>query len=150
MRSCLHFLVTIAVVVLAGCDSREAARGRLLFSGEMSISSRVVGHGNSLPAEASRCANCHERPSPGTSPASGAQRQVIGGALSSRSLLELRSRRGGPPSRFDAHALCRLLRTGVDPANIVIPSVMPRYDVSDADCEALWDYLSAADEDRQP
>ena len=51
-------------------------------------------------------------------------------------------RRNGPPSRFDEASFCRLLRTGVDPADIVVPRAMPRYAIDDTDCRALWAYLS--------
>jgi len=62
--------------------------------------------------------------------------------LSRHSLASLQPRRGGPPSRFDDSSLCRLLRTGVDPAHVVIQRSMPRYELSDADCRALWAHLS--------
>ncbi|MES1162053.1 MAG: hypothetical protein ABUL50_03210, partial [Rhizobacter sp.] len=76
----------------------------------------------------------------GSSPASSA---TFGPTLSSRFLLDARSRRGGPASRFDAASLCRLLRTGVDPASIIIARAMPLYELSDRDCAALWAFLSS-------
>ena len=52
-------------------------------------------------------------------------------------------RRGGPPSRYDAAGLCTLLRSGVDPAHVIILRTMPRYDINDADCQSLWLHLTA-------
>lgn len=62
-------------------------------------------------------------------------------ALTRDSLLGLRTRRGGPPSAFDEASLCRLLRTGVDPAQVLISTTMPRYTVSDVQCRQLMAYL---------
>ena len=42
----------------------------------------------------------------------------------------------------DLTSFCRLLRTGVDPAYVIIDRVMPTYDVSDAACASLWQYLT--------
>jgi hypothetical protein len=50
-------------------------------------------------------------------------------------------RRGGPPSAFDRDTFCRLLRTGVDPAWVVVDVSMPRYALSDEQCHALWTHL---------
>jgi hypothetical protein len=35
-----------------------------------------------------------------------------------------------------------VLRTGIDPVHILIPTAMPRYAASDLECAALWGYLS--------
>jgi hypothetical protein len=51
------------------------------------------------------------------------------------------ARRGGPASRYDALSFCKVIREGLDPANVVINSAMPRYQVSDAQCTSLWSYV---------
>jgi hypothetical protein len=51
------------------------------------------------------------------------------------------ARRGGPPSRYDAHALCTLLQTGVDPSHVMVARTMPRFEIDNLQCEALWQYL---------
>jgi hypothetical protein len=122
----------------------DAEHGRRLYWGELPLNGRVAGHSAVLPTQASRCANCHAR---GTEPGPPARAglagsQPIGGSLSAQHLTQPVKRRGGPASVFDAQSLCRLVRTGVDPAHIVVASEMPRYDLSDADCQALWSYLS--------
>lgn len=50
--------------------------------------------------------------------------------------------RGGPPVAYEAATFCRTLRTGVDPAHVVLPRAMPRFEVDDVQCAALWDYLT--------
>jgi hypothetical protein len=62
-------------------------------------------------------------------------------ALTAADLSTPRTRRGGPPSVFDASRLCALLRTGQDPAHVIISTTMPRYQISDEQCQALWSYL---------
>jgi hypothetical protein len=62
--------------------------------------------------------------------------------LDNGDLTRLLARRGGPPSRFDAAAFCRLLRTGEDPAGVLLPKAMPRYELDDAQCGQLWRFLA--------
>ena len=50
--------------------------------------------------------------------------------------------RGGPPSGYDRGTLCRLLREGIDPAHVMVTRTMPRFDLDDAACAALWTHLS--------
>lgn len=125
-------------------DESTAARGRQLFSGEAALPARIAGQDFALPVNASRCVNCHAaKAAPaGASPAL-AETQRVGPPLTRALLTEPARRRGGPPSRYDAASLCALLRTGVDPAYVIVPRTMPRYEISDADCRALWLHLSA-------
>ena len=51
------------------------------------------------------------------------------------------ARRGGPPTAFSSGSLCRMLRTGVDPAYILITRQMPRYTLNDDQCLGIWRYL---------
>jgi hypothetical protein len=82
------------------------------------------------------CANCHSAKSTSRLSASPAPQ------LNSALLLEMRQRHGGPPSLYNQAALCRMLRTGSDPAYVLIAREMPAYDVSDDQCASLWLYLS--------
>ena len=66
----------------------------------------------------------------------------LGPILDRERLTERVARRGGPPSRFDERSFCRLLRTGEDPAGVILPRAMPRYEIDDADCLRLWRYLT--------
>ena len=44
----------------------------------------------------------------------------------------------GPVARVG----CALLRTGLDPAYVLINVAMPRYTLNERDCTALWRYLN--------
>jgi hypothetical protein len=141
-------------------DAALLERGRQLFHGEATLAGRITGHTSDLPPQASRCANCHAR---GTAPPGGAGRNSpaassnsassasaaaaaasssFGPALDATLLSRDVARRGGPPSRYDEAAFCKLLGTGIDPAYIIIPRTMPRYTLTAADCKALWIYTS--------
>ncbi|KNZ33214.1 MAG: hypothetical protein AD742_08045 [Methylibium sp. NZG] len=130
----------------AAAQAPDAERGRRLFHGELPLTAKIAGHTSALPAQASRCVNCHAAGSaPPPSPSAGASSastSSFGPALDARLLLQDARRRGGPPSRYDEAALCKLLTTGIDPAYIIIPASMPRYELSPADCKALWIFLT--------
>jgi hypothetical protein len=136
-------LVAAAVLLSSAAvaaDDANATRGRQLFLGDAPLSARILGQDFALPVQASRCANCHATVA--VTAASAATAQQAAPALSAATLTEALRRRGGPPSRYDAATLCALLRTGVDPAYVMIARTMPRYEISDADCRSLWLHLS--------
>ncbi len=135
-------LVLLALMMTpALADSAAAARGRQLFDGELALAARIAGQDFALPAAASRCVNCHAAGRGGAASPPAATQQV-GPALTQRTLTEAVRRRGGPPSRYDAASLCRLLRSGVDPAYVMILRTMPRYEITDDDCRSLWLHLT--------
>lgn len=125
----------------------QVERGRRLAEGSAALPGRIAGHDVALPAATTRCANCHQPAASATVPASlrGGIEGVASAAppLDRRSLTTAQPRRNGPPSAYDAAALCRLLRTGVDPASIVLPATMPRFSPTDAQCAELWAFLVA-------
>ncbi len=90
-----------------------------------------------LPPEAVRCTNCHQT--------NNANRlmKVPAPRITEHLLLETQSRRGGPPSHYTQPAFCHLLRTGADPANVLIAREMPVYKITDADCASLWEFFLA-------
>lgn len=135
-------------------------RGRALFEGRTPLQARMARHEGVLPALASSCANCHGVGANGSPLASGlmtvgssrlaAELRLPSNAsnglapvLNKVRLDEDRPRRGGPPSRYDAQSLCRLLSTGVDPASVIIDTSMPRYSITTAQCVEFWAYLVA-------
>jgi len=122
-------------------DSPALDRGRRLFHGELPLPGQITGHGTPLPAQASRCVNCHALES--AAAAASASAPSFAPLLGPRQLTSPAPRRGGPPSRYDEAGFCRLLRSGVDPAYIVIERAMPRYEMPAADCRALWIYLTS-------
>jgi hypothetical protein len=119
--------------------------GRQLYRGELALAGTISGHAQPLPPVATRCTNCHSRESTAQA-ASGAA--SFAPLLTRDRLLGPIARRGGPPSRYDEAAFCRLLRTGIDPAIMLIPRQMPRYEIDDAQCQALWTYLTDGGETR--
>jgi hypothetical protein len=118
----------------------EIERGRALFAGSVPLRGRMTGHETPLPPEAVRCTNCHplER-TPGPSPAP----ELFALKLTRDGLTRAAPRRGGPPSVYDGERFCRLLRDGIDPAHVMIPQTMPRYELEKMDCQALWVYVTS-------
>lgn len=135
--------------------SREA-EGRALFEGTsgrqggVPLQGRLAQQPTVLPPEATRCINCHSSGNAGNGQASRiagsdparVQGTELGGPLNAQRLARMQPRRGGPPSAYDAAALCRVLRDGIDPVSVLVDASMPRYQASDAQCEALWAWLS--------
>ncbi|ADO74265.1 conserved uncharacterized protein [Stigmatella aurantiaca DW4/3-1] len=111
-------------------------RGERLFSGTESLSAQIQGQGMPLPGEATRCENCHSDAPVRIS------FETAAPVLDAQALLTKRSRRNGPLSHYDEKTFCTLLRTGVDPALIQIQRIMPRYEIDDAQCAALFAYLT--------
>lgn len=112
-------------------------QGRRLFAGEPPMVARLAGHTELLPVESSRCTNCHLA---GAASAA-APPDKFGPTLNARFLRSPAARRGGPASYYDEASFCRLLREGIDPASVMLLPAMPRYELSDAQCSALWAYL---------
>ena len=128
-------------------DTPDVIRGAALFYGQTPLEGRLAGHQQPLPAVASRCANCHEGSSAATTPtgrsaASDRSAWEVNARLDALSLQTMRTRRGGPPSSFNAASLCQVARTGIDPSSILVDTIMPRFTLSDDDCRDLWAFLS--------
>jgi hypothetical protein len=136
-------LATALPACVASGGSGEAtvpasvARGARLFVGTEPLAGTLSGHDTPLPVVATRCIQCHSGPGKSTTAASD-----FAPPLDQRQLREVRARRGGPPFAYEQSSFCRTLRTGVDPTHIVLPRAMPRFDADDAQCSALWDYLT--------
>jgi len=141
----------------AAPPSARVEQGRQIYEGHLALVARLAGHDQPLPALATRCVNCHElRPAdaPLRAPAgqgagatpvpASAATRAFAPALDGAALVAPRSRRGGPTSAFDARSLCQLLRTGIDPASVIIDTAMPRYELTDEHCDALWSYFTRA------
>lgn len=136
----------VALLVAGAASAADAPafettpeRGRALFTGQWPLVGRIALHPDLLPPEVLRCANCHD--AAGSPPV----QRTVAPALTRAWLTAPRERRGGPPTRYDAAAFCRLLRSGQDPANLIVNVQMPRYSLPDADCEALWRLLAGSD-----
>ena len=108
------------------------SRGARIFSGTEPLTGRLEGHAETMPASATACANCH------------AGAQPAGPALSAGTLLRPVARRGGPATVYTLDSFCLALRTGIDPAFVVIRRAMPRFELDDEQCASLWEFLTAA------
>lgn len=148
-RAMLVVAFGLPVPALAGLTPSQL-RGEQLFVGSAALPGRVHGHVVALPVAATRWINCHAQTQQSRSATARAGANVglapasvtVAPALKEARLSELRVRLGGPKTRYDAALLCRVLRHGVNSAQVVVPTTMPRYDASDAQCEDLWNYLS--------
>lgn len=136
----LAFAVSSTLVIAETHPSASERRllllGHDLFTGKADLHGRMSTHPDDLPPEVIRCSNCHAAGTGPDVPRSNAPR------LTGDFLLVPRSRRGGPPSRYNPAAFCAVLRKGVDPAYIVINVEMPRYTIDDSQCAAIWSFLT--------
>lgn len=131
-------------------DEQRRERGKVVFFGNADLPGRLAGHATALPRFASRCMNCHQTlDAVPVSPAEASRgllpvvSKTFAAPLDRTWLSVPRSRHGGPPTAYDPASLCRLLRTGVDAGHVMVSTVMPRYDVSDAQCGDLHAYLTS-------
>ncbi len=113
------------------------SRGEALFEGGAPLRGRIDGHFSGLPADVLVCAHCHIATRGDDRP--GDPPDLRGGWLH-----RPMQRRNGPPGVYDAAKLCTALRSGIDPVQIRIPTRMPRFDIPDEDCVALWNYLESS------
>lgn len=129
-------MMVMAVAALHGkAGANGVEDGRALFMGTSPLVGRIAMHQGHLPSEVLRCANCHE------SEASPPVALTVAPRLDRSRLLGAKERRGGPASSYDLTAFCTLLRTGEDPAHLIVNVQMPRYELSARDCENLWHFL---------
>lgn len=128
-------LLGVGLMVSVVAWAASASRGETIYNGSAQLPARVAGHSQDLPHSATACANCHAGNT--TADAANAAPSIIAGALA-----RVQSRRNGPPGAYDATRLCHALRSGTDPLQIRLPTRMPRYDIRDDDCEALWLFLN--------
>jgi len=139
--------VLIIGFLLAGAAStstnaeNSAVTGRRMFLGESSLQGMIAGHAELLPPRVVSCGNCH------LGDAGVGSANSFAPALDRPRLMEFIARRGGPPTMFTPNSFCQTLRTGVDPAFILITRRMPRYILSDDQCLDLWRYLTEASND---
>lgn len=109
-------------------------RGYAIYHGLIAVRGRIAGHSFDLPGSALRCAGCHKRESSAL-----ARNGEL--SLDLRELAIVKSRRGGPRSAYTTESFCATLRTGLDPGAIILARAMPRFELQDEDCRALWIFL---------
>lgn len=120
----------------AALRQAQYRQGKDIFSGKESIAAKIAGHQDRLPPQVARCINCHAPAQPGSA------RTESAPSLSSEWLLQTRARRGGPAFAYGRESFCTTLRSGVDPEHVILNRAMPRFDISNEQCLALWLYLT--------
>lgn len=128
------FLVAVKPAANGADSSQSTDLGYEIYSGQHALVAHLRDDNRILPDMAVRCINCHGRTDNATS---------FGPPLTSRYLLSDMHRRGGPSSRYNLSSFCRVLNVGVDPTGIVLKKVMPQYTLSDGECAALWNFVTA-------
>lgn len=138
----MALLLSVAAAVWVACrGTGPAARGARLFDGREPLTATLAGHATPLPAQTARCSQCHAGPA--TPIAVNSWPALPGPPLDGQHLRAALSRRGGPPVAYDLAAFCRAVREGIDPAHVILPRTMPRFDIDDTRCEALWTHLTS-------
>jgi hypothetical protein len=126
-------LVAMARLAYALGSCEPASLGCAIFNGQHPLSAHLRDDNSALPAWTTRCVNCHVGASASTTFAPPLTRDYLLGAT---------RRRGGPISHYDPAAFCHAVKDGVDPAGIVLRKPMPRYQMTDAECSALWRFVT--------
>lgn len=132
----MKFAVLFAFLLVLSFAADIKKQGELLYKGKLPLVARLAASEDDLAPAAARCVNCHGPDGRGVTEAE-VKSTGIGGVALTRPV----SRRGGPPSAYTLSSFRTALRQGHDPAHVVLARAMPRYDISDADSEALWAYL---------
>ena len=146
MALALAVLLPLAAIACFDAWRERAAlqatqqRGAQLFDGREALAGTLAGHAAPMPPGTLRCSQCHTGPGAASPAASTAQ--PLGPVLERDHLRRALSRRNGPPTAYDLAAFCRALRVGIDPAHVTLPRALPRFEIDDARCDALWTYLT--------
>jgi len=138
MRFALCFILTMQAAATCFADT-TLKKGEDLFYGREELKGTLYLHNRSLNTPFVRCMNCHRLQDQQKT----SNKSDFGPELGARFLQTENSLRGGPARAYDADSFCHMLRTGMDPSQIMIRTDMPRYTLNDDDCHALWRFLLA-------
>lgn len=141
----LYLLFTIVILICMRGEAQDInqapqpsqiLRGKQIFQGKETVNGRIDGHSRNLPPQVAKCINCH-------APAKGQKiDDQYAPLLNDRWLLQPRVRRGGPAFAYDQASFCKTIRTGTDPEYVILNRTMPRFDLSNEQCQALWAFLT--------
>lgn len=137
----------------AGELTMQQQRGRQLFfkgavEGEAAPHALIGLEGTKAPATLAPCANCH-----GDDAHGGAEGALAAPDIGWRSLtnpvghIHRNGRRHGP---FSDQSFARAVTQGVDPSGGRLDAIMPRYDFTPDQIDALIEYLKVVDADQSP
>ncbi len=128
---CVGFICKVSASQIS-----ERDRGQELYLGKETLVGKIDGHTGALPAQLGKCVSCHTF----------VRQKVIqeeqAPFLNRISLLNPHARRGGPVSSYNKENFCNTVRTGIDPQYVTLRRAMPRYEISEVQCGALWTYLT--------
>jgi hypothetical protein len=114
-----------------------AARGERLFDGREPVAATLAGHTASLPPQLAACIACH-----GGAAAPSSLEVRVAPPLGCTLLSRRHDKQGEPPLLYERESFCRTVRTGSNPNYVMLGREMPRFDLSQAQCDALWIYLT--------
>ena len=120
----------------AKSELSELDRGKQIYLGGETVIGKIDGHISSLPPSLVKCVSCH------TFARQSKLEVESAPPLNRSSLLDPHARRGGPGFSYDKTNFCKTVRTGIDPQYVVLSRTMPRFEISEAQCSALWTYLT--------
>ena len=130
----LILAAALSALALAGDPGIE--RGAQLYRGQPPLQARLAASEDDLAPAAARCMNCHGSGAHGV-----AEGGIVGSDIRGAILSRRVPRRGGPPAAYTRESFRTALRSGHDPASVVLSRAMPRYTLSDRDSDALWAFL---------
>jgi mono/diheme cytochrome c family protein len=144
LRSSVILALAAALSASAAAAATKAtARGERIFTGREAVAARLDGHDGPLSPALGKCASCHQ-----ASPRNRLETNLAP-PLDRGALLEARARRGGPPYAYSETSFCTTVRSGVDPQYVTMLRAMPRFDMTDEQCAALWSYLTEKRNEKQ-
>lgn len=123
--------------ILDYCAMTPVSKARDYYSGPARMRARLDGIDALLEPSSVRCSNCH-----GVD-AGGIPRGVIKGTNIRSSSLGNRRSASGASWSYDASSFCTAVRKGIDGSGRILEPGMPRYDITDAQCQLLWNYVTA-------
>ncbi len=144
----------------ADSEAEQFEAGQEIYRfGRLPSGKRLVGlsHGD-IPLAGSQvaCENCHRRSGLGSSEGGNVVPPITGPALfferepEQRLPFRSRSLRSRARPAYDAGTLSRAIRSGIDSAGNPLDPLMPRYQMSNAEIEALNTYLVSLSSDLPP
>ena len=154
----LAFLLGLSLLALGAtvrADEALVEQGRRIYQQGIQSDGQplsAVSAGNaSLGAEKAACISCHRRSGMGNREGAQAVSPITGPILYARPVPNFPKRPGREAkvtplrrdtrSAYDDSTLVRALREGLDPDGHQLTSLMPRYQLGDADAKALTAYL---------
>ena len=132
-----------SVCVAAEGSETSVQRGADLFYGRTEVNGKLYLHNRTLGSPYVRCVNCHQLEDQPKSLKVNANDNSFGPLLGAHFIQTPNNARGGPVRSYEPASFCKMLRSGMDPSQIMIRTDMPRYILTDDDCNALWSFLMA-------